>query len=222
MNLIFNIIIMRVSLIDNLINQGRLKTPEIISAFRKINRRDFVRIDDTDKAEVDSPLSIGFGQTISQPYTVAFMLEKLQPQAGDKILDVGCGSGWTTALLAQIVGRGGRVYGVERIRELYEFASANADKYDFMKKSVVQIFCTDGYGGLPEAAPFDKILASAASEEIPAALLEQLKIGGKLVMPIGREFESQSIVVVEKTAERLFSKKEYPGFVFVPLVKKHL
>ncbi|MDO8592239.1 MAG: protein-L-isoaspartate(D-aspartate) O-methyltransferase [bacterium] len=206
-------------LIDNLIKSGHLKTPAIIEAFQAIRRRDFVLPADFEAAEIDAPLPIGYGQTISQPATVAFMLEKLRPQSGEKILDVGCGSGWTTALLAQIVGDQGRVCGVERIRELANFAENNINKYNFIKKGAVHIFCTDGYKGLPEFAPFDKILISAAAEEIPDELLKQLKVGGRMVLPVGRRYESQSIVVIDKIAENKFKTKEFPEFVFVPLVR---
>lgn len=206
-------------LIDGLVKSGYLKTPEIVDAFRKIKRRVFVLPEDTDKVELDEPLSIGYGQTISQPATVAFMLEKLQPKKSERILDVGSGSGWTTALLAQIVGARGKVYGIERIEELKNFAERNVGKYDFIKSGTVHIFYTDGFYGLPELAPFDKILVSAATEEIPPELLKQLKAGGRLVMPVGRRFESQSIAVVEKISESKFNKEIYPGFVFVPLIK---
>lgn len=210
------------SLIDDLIKSGYLKTPEIIEAFKKIKRADFVLPDDVDKADLNAPLSIGDGQTISQPATVAFMLEKLRPRAGDEILDVGAGSGWTTALLKQIVGAKGKVYGLERIERLKNFAERNIDKYGFIKSGGVHIFYSDGFNGLPERAPFDKILVSAASEEIPEALLSQLKVGGRLVLPVGRRFESQSITVVDKISEAEFKKKAYPGFIFVPLIKNNL
>lgn len=207
------------SLIDELINNGTLKTPKIIKAFRMVRRQDFVRPEDKSLADADAPLSIGYGQTISQPATVAFMLEKLQPRAGEKVLDIGCGSGWTTALLAQIAGKPGKVYGLERIRELKDFAAANVSKYDFIKNGTVHIICSDGFYGLPEFGPFDKILVSAAAEEIPGELLKQLKAGGRLVMPVGKRFASQSIVVMDKIADNKFKTKEYPGFVFVPLIK---
>lgn len=207
------------SLVDKLINSGYLKTPAIIFAFKKIKRQDFILLADVAQAELDAPLSIGYGQTISQPATVAFMLEKLRPKTGEKILDVGCGSGWTTALLAEIVGAEGKVNGMERIRGLADFAAGNIGKYNFIKKGSVQIFCSDGYKGLPDFAPFDKILISAAAEEIPEDLLAQLKIGGRLVMPVGKKFQMQSVVVIDKTAEGKFKRKEFPGFVFVPLIK---
>jgi protein-L-isoaspartate(D-aspartate) O-methyltransferase len=223
------------SLIDNLINSDYLVTPRVIEAFRKIKRQDFVRPGDESLAEIDAPLGIGHGQTISQPATVAFMLEKLRPEPGEKILDIGCGSGWTTALLAKLVGERGRVYGVERIPELKDFAVSNINKYirsggcsaevagqsgrSFIENGVAHIICSDGYHGLPEFAPFDKILVSAAAEEVPPELLRELKIGGRLILPLGEQYQSQSIVVIEKFAERKFKTKSYPGFVFVPLVK---
>lgn len=207
------------SLINNLINEDYLKTPAIISAFKKIKRLDFIWPEEAGLAEVDAPISIGYGQTISQPATVAFMLEKLRPGKGEKILDVGAGSGWTTALLAQVVGDAGKIYGLERIRELADFAVGNLGKYNFIKKGIVQIFCTDGYKGLPEFAPFDRILVSAAAEELPAELLQQLKVGGRLVLPIGQAGRTQAVAVIEKQADGKFKKIEYPGFIFVPLIK---
>jgi protein-L-isoaspartate(D-aspartate) O-methyltransferase len=207
------------SLTDDLIQTGYLKTPVIIEAFQKIRRRDFLVSGSEEEAKINAPISLGFGQTISQPATVAFMLELLRPQKGEKILDVGSGSGWTCALLAQIVGEKGKVYGMERIKELKEMAEKNVSKYDFIKKGIVQIFCSDGSEGLPDLSPFDKIIVAAAAEEIPEALLEQFKVRGRLVIPVGRQFESQNMVVVERVGENEFKKKIFPGFIFVPLVK---
>lgn len=213
------------TLINNLIQSNYLKTPGIINAFKKIKRQDFLQTGDESEAELNEPLSIGFGQTISQPLTVAFMLELLQPKTGDKILDVGSGSGWTCALLAEIVslpaqtGVQGKVYGIERIKELKEFAEKNVEKYNFIKKGIVQIFCSDGYLGLPNFSPFDKIVVAAAAAEIPKELLKQLKVGGRLVMPVGRQYESQDMVVINKVGQDDYREKRFPGFVFVPLVK---
>ena len=207
-------------LIDDLIKQGYLKTPNIIKAFKKIKRDDFVLEKDKDNVEMNIPLSIGRGQTISQPLTVAFMIELLQPEPGDKILDVGSGSGWTTALLAELVGEEGRVFSVEVIPDLKMFGEENVSKYNFIKKGIVEYFCADGYKGLPEFAPFDKVLVSAAAEQMPRKLLEQLKEGGKLVIPIGEQYSSQDIVLIKKQGEKGFKEKRFPGFVFVPLVKK--
>ncbi len=208
------------NLIDELIQSDYLKSPEIINAFKKIKREDFLLPGDEDKADINAPLSIGHSQTISQPLTVAFMLELLQAKKGDKVLDVGSGSGWTAALLAEIIGEKGKVYGLERIEELKEFAEKNIKKYNFISKGIAQIFCSDGYKGLPKFAPFDKIIVAAAAEKIPKELLKQLKVGGRMVLPVGRQYESQDIVVIDKVGENKFKEKRFPGFVFVPLIKE--
>ena len=206
-------------LIEELIKEGYLKTPAIIDAFRKIKREDFVLPEDEKYVSVNAPLAIGHGQTISQPLTVAFMLELLRPKEGDNILDVGSGSGWTPALLSHIVGRQGKVYAIEIVPELKKFGEENTAKYNFIKKGIARFFCVNGREGLLEFAPFDKILVSAASEDIPAKLLEQLKVGGRLVIPVGKQYESQDIAVIDKQGKDKFKEKKFSGFVFVPLVK---
>jgi len=212
-------------LIDYLIKEGFLKTKAIIEAFRIVRRKDFLPAQSQkvigaggpeelkDLAELDSPLSIGYGQTISQPLVVAFMLELLQPKLGEKILDIGSGSGWTSALMAQIVGEKGRVVAVEIIPELMEFGRKNISRYNFIKKGIVKIVCGDGSIGFAGEAPFDKILASASAKDLPLAWKRQLKVGGRIVASI-----KDSIWVFEKKPDGRFKEKEYPGFVFVPLV----
>jgi len=219
-----------------------LKTPIIIETFKKIDRKDFVLPEYEDLAYLDEAMPIGYGQTISQPLTVAFMLELLcgSPDAngrgpdtcvGKKILDVGSGSGWTTALLAYIAGeqsrgqrsritdqRFGMVFGVEKIPELVEFGKRNIAKYKFKN---AEILPAGQEFGLPEEAPlalssvegFDKILVSAAAEELPQELVNQLKIGGRLVIPI-----LNSVWKIDKTSKKEIKKEEYFGFSFVPLV----
>lgn len=202
------------ALIDSLIKDGWLKTSRIINAFRKIKRADFMPDNIKQLAEVNEALSIGQGQTISQPLTVAFMLEHLQPEAGDNILDIGSGSGWTSALLAQIVGSNGKITAIEIIPELKEFGEKNVAKYNFIKKGIVQFICTDGSKGYKEQAPFNRILASAAGNEIPKAWKEQLKIKGRIVAPV-----RNSIWVLIKKSKKEFEETEHPGFAFVPLVE---
>lgn len=203
-------------LIDLLIQEKYLKTPRIIEAFRKIKRIDFVLEDMKNLAELNEALSIGHNQTISQPLVVAFMLEELQPQPGDKILDVGAGSGWTSALLGEIVGEKGKVFAIEVVPELKEFGQKNVAKYNFIKKERVQFILSDGSKGYLKEAPFDNILASAAVQgNIPQAWREQLKIGGRLVSPVGT-----SIWRLVKKNEKEFAETEYPGFSFVPLIEK--
>ncbi len=203
-------------LIENLIKDGYLHTPRIISAFKKIDRADFVPEDLKHEAYINAPLPIGFGQTISQPLTVAFMLELLEPEAGDKILDVGAGSGWQTAILAEIVGLpagGGKVFAIEILDKLLEFGKNNVEKYDFLKQGRVEFVRSDGSLGLPEQAPFDGIIAAAAGQMMPEPWKAQLKIGGKIVAPVGSD-----IVLLNKKSETEFEEKKFPGFAFVPLV----
>lgn len=220
-------------LVDLLVEDGYLKTQNIISSFRAVDRADFVLDEHKGEAYVNAPLPIGFGQTISQPLTVAFMLELLQPKAGDKILDIGAGSGWQTALLAHIAGEqrpaeegeGGEmavenppaasVVALERIPELKSFAEKNISKYNFIEKGVVQIVAADGTKGYKKEAPYDKIIAAASAEkEIPEAWKKQLKIGGRIVAPVGA-----NVCVFEKTSKSNFNQKCFFGFSFVPLVE---
>ncbi len=140
------------------------------------------------------------------------MLELLQPKRGDKVLDIGSGSGWQTAMLCQIVGREGFVYAIERIPELKEFGRVNVEKYNFKN---VEFICGDGSKGLAAKAPFNKIIAAAAAEEMPQIWKDQLEIKGRLVAPI-----KNSIWLVVKKRENKFEEKEYPGFAFVPLIKE--
>jgi len=201
------------SLIDNLQVRSYLKTPEIIAAFRYIIRDDFVLPGLKKEAHYNYPLMIGYGQTISQPATVAFMLELLHPQVGEKILDVGAGSGWQTTLLAQIVGAVGQVIAVERVPELVEFARRNLAKYNFNNVELIQ---GDGSVGYYQHEPYDGIIVAAAAAKIPESMLEQLKVGGRLVMPVGEE--NQSIFIVRRTNKHEYKYQEFPGFIFVPLV----
>jgi protein-L-isoaspartate(D-aspartate) O-methyltransferase len=203
------------SLIKELIHGGYLKNPNLIEAFEKIDRADFVPEKLKKDAYLNQPLPIGFSQTISQPLTVAFMLELLEPKTDEKILDVGTGSGWGSALLAQIVGEKGKVLTIERIPELCEFAKKNITKYNFIEKGILEIICNDASKGYSRGAPYDKIIAAAASQEIPAAWKEELKIGGRLVAPL-----DHIIVVLDKVGPNKFEKKEFFGFSFVPLIRE--
>jgi len=200
-------------LINSLIKQGYLKSDILIEAFFNIERKEFLPQELEDQAEANIALPIGYGQTISQPLTVAFMLELLNPQAGQKILDVGSGSGWTTALLAFVVGEKGKVVALERIKELVEFGKKNVQKFSFYKKGIVEFYEADGTKGFPQEAPFDRILVSAAAEEVPPALKEQLKINGKLIIPVGDE-----LCYLEKKDANNFFEERFPGFEFVRLI----
>ena len=199
-------------LVDELTRGGYLKNPALIEAFREVDRADFVPKEFKEEAYVNAPLPIGDDQTISQPLTVAFMLEHLLPQPGEKILDVGTGSGWQLALLAHVVGERGKVIGIERIEKLKKTAGENINKYKELKGRAA-IFLNDGSKGYEEGAPYDKIIAAAAADEIPPAWKEQLKTGGIIVAPVGA-----SVVVMQKKGAEEFETREYYGFSFVPLI----
>ena len=192
---------------------GVLKTPRVIAALETIDRADFVPAELQLQAYLNKPLPIGFGQTVSQPWTVAFMLEKLQPAAGQKILDIGSGSGWQTALLARIVGNQGKVIGLELIPKLHQQSVRNIARYNFISRRITELHCLNGAKGFPSEAPFDRIISAASIPDIPPAWLEQLAVGGRLVVPV-----DSTIVVMEKLAPDRFQTQTFPGFAFVPFV----
>jgi len=201
------------NLIKQLVQQSTLKTPRIIEAFKKVDRANFMLPEYQDQAAVDVPFPIGAGQTISQPTTVAFMIELLQPQRGDKILDIGAGSGWTSAILVEIVGAKGKVIAVEIIPEVYQFGKENIENAGYKNVEFLQ---ADASGGLPQFAPFDGILGGASIPKIPEVLKKQLKIKGRLVMPV-----QDSIVRLEQIQKNKFKKEVFPYFAFVPMTGEY-
>jgi len=196
-------------LVKHLIDTSALRSKEIIEAFKKVDRADFVRDFSSSNIYEDYPLSIGYGQTISQPTTVAMMMEMLSPKKGDKVLDIGSGSGWTTALLSFIVGDKGYVTGLERVDEILDFGINNLKKYRFKNSRIIH--AKDDLGIVGEE--FDRILVSAAAEEFPIELARQLKAGGKLVIPV-----KNSIFEVRKKENGELEAIEHYGFTFVPLI----
>jgi protein-L-isoaspartate(D-aspartate) O-methyltransferase len=178
-------------------------------AFQAVRREGFLPKGLNKLAGLDVPLPIGRGQTISQPTTVRYMLEWLDPKPGDKILDIGSGSGWSSALLAYLAGPKGKIYAVERIPELLEFGKRNCQKAGFLN---VEFFVARKDYGLPEYAPYDKILVSASASSFPQELLSQLRQSGKLIVPVQND-----ILEVTKTIDG-YETVSHPGFVFVPLV----
>lgn len=197
------------ALIATMMTRGVLHTPRVAEAFRRVDRGAFVPEAAAEEAYGDYPLSIAEEQTISQPSTVAFMLELLGAEAGDRVLDIGSGSGWTTALLGYIVGPEGTVTGVERQKALVAVGRKNIAPFHF---GHVRIEPAGDRLGRPGEA-FDAILVSASAQQIPQQLFAQLKPGGRLVIPV-----RNSILRFTRVADAQLRQEEYPGFVFVPLI----
>lgn len=200
-------------LIDQLRQIGVLQSPPIERALEEIDRADFAPENLKSLAYEDNALPIGEGQTISQPYTVVFMLEHLQTHPGDTVLEIGYGSGWQAALLAHLVGSKGRVYAFEIVPFLCTQGVSNLRKYPHLTQRV-HCFCRSGEEGCIEAAPFDKIIAAAEVVDVPTAWREQLKLGGRMIYP-----KDNALVMEVKNQDGSFETTVFPGFVFVPFVK---
>ncbi len=203
------------SLIQTMKEKGVLTTVEVEEAFLKMDRRYFVPDHLKKQCYGDYPLPIGEGQTISQPSTVAFMLELLSVEKGNKVLDVGAGSCWTTALLAALAGDQGKVIGLERIECLAALGKNNLEKIDVPN---VQVHHANGFYGWEEQAPYDRILVSAAANQVPVTLLNQLKNNGRLVIPL-RDFWG-NMLLITKDEQGNLQQKTHAGFAFVPFIEE--
>lgn len=193
-----------------------LKSKNIEDALRKYRREFFVPENCRQLAYRDFPISIGFNQTISQPSTVVAMTEALEIKPGEKVLEIGTGSGWQSAILSYLVGEKGHVYTIEILEELAEFARENLNKVGIKN---VEVVVKDGSLGLNEKAPFDKIIVTAACPDVPKPLLDQLRVGGIMVIPVGNLY-LQEMYVVKKLKDKI-EKKSIGSFMFVPLVGKY-
>jgi len=190
--------------------------PEVIRALRTVPRERFVPEGVRDLAYANRPLPIGQGQTISQPYIVAIMSHLIGIRPGDRVYELGTGSGYQAAVLAEM---GAEVYSVEIVPELAERAAALLASLGYGK---VRVRAGDGYLGWPEAAPFDAVIVTAAGPEVPRPLLDQLKVGGRLVMPLGGEPYDQDLVVVTKQADGSVHTRDVLPVRFVPITGEGL
>jgi len=181
---------------------------KVLEAMKRVDRAAFVPKEEKQQAWDNMPLPIGRGQTISQPLMVAVMTQELDVHKGDKILEVGLGSGYQAAVLEEL---GGKVFGIERIPELAEMAKKN------LAGRKAKVIIGDGTLGLPEEAPFDRIMVTAGAPHIPKALEDQLKIGGKIAIPLGRSY--QELIIGTKTEKGMKIDKK-GGCMFVPLIGK--
>lgn len=196
---------------DQLVRRG-IRDATVLDAMRHVPREEFVDRADRAHAYEDRPLSIGSSQTISQPYIVAYMIEALQLKGGEKILEIGGGSGYAAAILARIADH---VFTIERLPELASRAQSNLFAAGTRN---VTVRCADGTQGWPEEAPFDAVLVSAGAPEVPRPLLDQLKIGGRMVVPVGYDPTSQDLIRVIRTADNNFERTTLTSVRFVPLI----
>lgn len=183
-----------------------------MSFFTIIPRENFLPEEEKVNADLDIPLPIGYGQTNSQPTTVRMMLEWLGARPGNKILDIGSGSGWTSALLSQQVGPKGRIVSIEKVPELVNFGRDNCRRLGGLNN--IEFYQAGKVFGWPQHAPYDRILVSASATELPSELIDQLSVDGKMVIPVGKD-----ILVINKDKLGKISQEPHSGFVFVPLVK---
>ncbi|MBK4732496.1 protein-L-isoaspartate(D-aspartate) O-methyltransferase [Oxynema sp. CENA135] len=198
----------RSQMVERQLRDRGIEDPAVLAAMQRVPRHRFVPSDLVELAYQDSPLPIGYDQTISQPYIVAYMSEVAQIAPGDRVLEIGTGSGYQAAILAQLARQ---VYTIEIIPELAASASATLQELGYQN---IEVKAGDGYRGWPEAAPFEAIVVTAAPDRVPQALIEQLAIGGKLVIPVGTSV--QQMTIITKTEEGIVEEQTLP-VRFVPM-----
>ena len=203
---------LRESMVVNQVAARGVRSENVLNAMRKVPRELFVPNRLAEFAYEDSPLSIAAGQTISQPYIVAFMIEALDLRGGEKVLEIGAGSGYAAAVLAEIAGD---VYTIEYIEELAKSAASILAELGYDN---VQVLHGDGTLGWEEHAPYDGIVVTAGGPEVPESLQQQLKIGGRMIIPIGESRNFQELIRVTRVSETRFKSEDLASVRFVPLV----
>jgi protein-L-isoaspartate(D-aspartate) O-methyltransferase len=190
-----------------------IKADRVLAALSQVPRHEFVPLSQRSLAYEDGPLPIGHGQTISQPYIVAFMTEALEPQPADRVLEIGTGSGYQAAVLAGLVAE---VFSIEIVGPLAHRAKADLERLGYGN---VQVRLGDGYQGWPEAAPFDAIIVTCAPEQVPEALVNQLKLGGRMIVPVGPSNGVQELYRLRKHPAGMEIQAVLP-VRFVPMVQR--
>ena len=203
----------RLAMVEDQVATRGVKDIRVLEAMRDVPRHLFVRSSDKSRAYRDRPLPIGYGQTISQPYIVAYMTEILRLTGTETVLEIGTGSGYQAAVLSQTAGQ---VYTIEIIPELYSSAKERLKRLKYDK---VMVKSGDGYYGWLDAGPFDRIMVTAAAGHIPPPLIKQLKPGGWMVIPVGKPWMIQTLILVEKTQEGKVRTRSLMSVRFVPLTR---
>jgi len=203
-------------LIEHWVSSGLVNDKKVIEAFKKVPRENFIKKEDLDEAYGDYPLPIGSGQTISQPTTVMVMTQALELKEGDKVLEVGSGSGYQAAIIANIIGEKGKVISTEIVDDLVKFAQDNITKLVIKNVKIIKY---DGSKGYEKEAPYDKIIVTAATPKIPKSLVNQLKENGIIVAPVGNMTEQ--IMVKARKKHGKLEEEKLGHFMFVPMKGKY-
>ena len=205
---------LRKLMIKNQLQSRGIRDDAVLEVMRSVERHNFVPENYRDRAYSDGPLPIGHGQTISQPYIVAFMTEQLQVSSQHKVLEIGTGSGYQAAILGELAKH---VFTIEIIPELAEGAKNILNHLSYKN---ITVRAGDGYKGWPEEAPFERIMVTAAPTEIPQTLIDQLAPGGRMILPVGAQFLVQYLWVIEKDDQETVTKEKILPVRFVPMVKE--
>ena len=205
---------LRKLMIKNQLQSRGIRDDAVLKVMRSVERHNFVPENYRDRAYSDGPLPIGHGQTISQPYIVAFMTEQLQVSSQHKVLEIGTGSGYQAAILGELAKH---VFTIEIIPELAEGAKNILNHLSYKN---ITVRAGDGYKGWPEEAPFERIMVTAAPAEIPQTLVDQLAPGGRMILPVGAQFLVQYLWVIEKDDQGTVTKEKILPVRFVPMVKE--
>jgi protein-L-isoaspartate(D-aspartate) O-methyltransferase len=202
--------VQRARMVTEQIERRGIKDPRLLAALRKVPRQEFMPVDTRDTAYDDRAIAIGYGQTISQPYVVAFMTEALNLKPEDKVLEIGTGSGYQAAILAELVKE---VYTIEIVEPLGKRAADTLTRLEYKN---VQTRIGDGFRGWPAAAPFNAIIVTCAPDAVPQPLVDQLADGGRMIIPVGPPGEPQNLVLLQKTGGKVEQQKVLP-VTFVPM-----
>ncbi len=209
----------REDLVSKLVNNGYIKTERVRHAMIKVPREEFMTSETKNYAYIDRPIPLKEGQTISAPHMVAIICERLGLERGMKVLEIGTGFGYNAAVVAEILGPDGHVYTIERIENLKNIAEQNLRRTDYSKN--VTVILGDGTKGYGEEAPYDRIYATASAPKVPEPLKQQLKIGGRLLTPIGRDTSVQELLCMMRVDKNEYKSYNLGGVVFVPMIGEH-
>lgn len=208
----------RRELVSTLWDMGYIKTEKVKKAMLNVPREEFMTPETRDLAYLDRPIPLRHGQTISAPHMVAMICEQLSLKPGMNVLEIGTGFGYNAAVVAEILGPEGHVYTVERIEALKESAEQNLNKTGFTNVTVI---LGDGTGGYLEKAPYDRIYATASAPKIPDPLMDQLKIEGRLLAPVGEDPNYQELICILRRGQTEFKTFNLGGVIFVPMIGEH-